>query len=196
MFIIDKSLLTKDIHFPVTKACYTKAPKRNIFQRVFHFMTYKRKFEVMQEYILWIPYLDSWCFVPSTFIFDGASVPKILNSIFNPTGMLLLGALPHDFGYRYKGLMLVNCDTRELNFAPFSKRQLDEIFHNLNSWESGLPAASKVATGVLKLFGFVGWRQNRKRAAVLKKDFPGLFITDEMIESGVDFLMDTSFGGE
>ena len=174
--------LKKGIHFPVVQAVYTPTPKRSWWRKIANFMTYRRKFKVREDYILWIPSLARYIFVPRYFIYDGASVPKVLNGLFNPTGMLLLGALPHDFGYRYQGLFFVNPDTREIQFGAFSKKQLDQIFKDLCTYESGMKVASGAATMTLSVFGFMGWGQNRKANCNLSKDFPELFIPQEKMD--------------
>lgn len=175
---IDLSKLTKEIHFPVTQAIYTPTPKRSWWRKLVNFVTYRRKFKFRQDYILWCPFLSQYIFIPNYFIFDGASVPKVLNGLFNPTGMLLLGAGPHDLGYRYKGLILVNQATSELFFQVFTKSQLDKIFKSLCIHESKMKAASSAATFVLRSFGYLGWRENRKKNSNLFKDFPELYIKE------------------
>jgi len=171
--------LSKKIHFPVVQAVYTPTPKRNWWSKLTNFIIYRRKFKVRKDYILWVPFLNEFIFVPSYFIYDGASVPKILNGIFNPTGMLLLGALPHDFGYRYQGLFFVDPNTREIRFSTFSKSQLDNIFKNLCVYESKMKIASSTATWALKLAGFLSWNKHRKNNNTPQKDFPQLFIPIE-----------------
>lgn len=171
--------LSKEIHFPIIQAVYRQTPKRNWWSKLTNFITYRRKFKVRIDYILWCPSLSKFIFVPSYFVYDGASVPKILNGIFNPTGMLLLGALPHDFGYRYQGLFLVNPDTKEIEFSAFSKKQLDIIFKDLCIYESKMKAASSVATFTLKIFGFMSWKEHVKNSNTPQKDFPQLFIPSE-----------------
>jgi hypothetical protein len=172
MKVISADQLTKDIHFPVTRACYTKPPERNFFQNVYHFATYRRKFEVMQDYVLWIPLIKAWCFVPISLIFDAASVPKAFANFYASTGMLLLGALPHDVGYRYEGLVLVNEEPGTLFFQKFTKEKIDDIFRNLCTWESGMPLAVNIATGTLRAAGFIQWSKHRKANRNFEEDFP------------------------
>lgn len=173
--IIDTEGFVKDIHFPITQAVYKKAPVRNWYQKIFKFFTYRRWFEIKKNYILWVPILNRYIFIPNGFLYDLASVPKLLNSIYNSNGMLLLGALPHDFGYRYQCLVLVDEITGELYFRSFNKKELDEVFESLCAWESEFYKASKVAKIGLSLAGFIGWKENRKKNCILREDFPELF---------------------
>jgi hypothetical protein len=43
--------------------------------------------------------------IPAGFQFDGASVPKFLATFLSPVGVLLIGGLVHDYGYKYKTLL-------------------------------------------------------------------------------------------
>ena len=131
MKILDTAGFTKEIHFPIARAVYKVPPKRTWYQKIVKFLVYRRWSEIMSDYVLWVPVLDSYIFIPTAFLSDGASVPKILNSLFNTNGMLLLGAWPHDFGYRYKCLILVDEITGELYTRSFTKTELDEIFESL-----------------------------------------------------------------
>ena len=167
--------LTKDIHFPKVRAIYEPPKKRTLPRRIFKFLTYRRKWEVQEDYIIWSDKIGEYVFIPKGFIFDGASVPKILYSIYSPNGILLLGAAPHDLGYRYQGLILVNQKDNALFFRPYSKDWLDLIFDDFCSKESGLKIASKAATIVLGGAGYLGWYENRKKNCNLTTDFPNLF---------------------
>ena len=46
--------------------------------------------------------------IPAGFTFDGASIPKFLRSFFSPVGVLLMGGLVHDYGYKYATLLKKN----------------------------------------------------------------------------------------
>lgn len=175
MRIINMDAVTKDIHFPIQNAVYKEAPDRTWYQKLFKFFTYKRWFEIRKEYVLWVPLLESYIFIPEGFLYDLASVPKLLNGIFNSNGMLLLGALPHDFGYRYECLILVNEMTGEIYTRPFTKSELDGIFESLCAWESKFLKASKLARITLGVAGSIGWKENRKANHILYDEFPGLF---------------------
>ncbi len=176
MRILDTALFSKEIHFPIIRALYRSAPKRTWLQKIIRFFTYRRWYEFMFDYVLWVPSLDGYIFIPATFICDNASVPKLLSGLFNSDGMLLLGGYAHDFGYRYKCLLLVDEMTGELYRRPFAKFELDNIFEELCVMESKFPKASKVARITLGIAGHIGWLENRKANNILENDFPGLFV--------------------
>lgn len=86
---------------------------------------------------------------------DGASVPKALYFAYSSTGVLFYGAFPHDFGYRYNGLFLVD-DYNNIVFVKFKKPELDNIFLELCSQENHMPIISTIAKTTLSLFGYIG----------------------------------------
>lgn len=173
MKIIPENKLNKGIHFPIIQGV-PDDKKRNIFSKIFKFLTFRRKWKLKRDYILWCEYLKEYIFVPKGFVFDGASVPKALHSFLGPNGILLLGACPHDEGYRYRGLIHVRED-RTLLFKPYTKHELDKIFFHLCKKESSLGIISAIATLALILFGWTGWLQARNNNNILTDDFPYLF---------------------
>jgi hypothetical protein len=171
---IDLEKLTKERRFPAIRPLVQPNPK-SWLSRIRLFFTFRRKFEIVEDYVVWSEYLQKFVFIPKGFVFDGASVPKVLNSIYQSTGMLFYGASVHDHGYRYMCLVHVNKGTGELYVKHYPKSELDEIFRHLCAEESGLSTASGVATFGLTLFGFTGWGEARKNGKILSKDFPELF---------------------
>ena len=176
MKTINITRYSSDINFPIIQAMPIVLEK-NILKRFFKFMVYRRKWKVIKDYCLWVPMLGMWIFIPEGFIYDGASVPKILNGLYSPTGMLLLGAAPHDFGYRYEGLFKVEYNGT-LSFVPYTKSELDYAFKQICSYESGMKTASSAATMTLGLAGHLGWIENRKKNCILINDFPELFVDE------------------
>lgn len=174
---IDVSLLNKEVHFPLILPLPSKETK-GIFSKVKSFLFFRRFFEVQEDYICWCESLKQWIFLPKRFQFDAASVPKILNSLYQTTGMLLYGSGPHDFGYRYEVLIHVDEDTGELFIRNYSRWELDNIFKCLCEAESGLSKTSWIASFILKGVGYFPWRRYRKNTNVLKPIFPELFITE------------------
>ena len=124
---------------------------------------------------MWCEYLKAFIYTPIFFIYDGASIPKILGWIYTAVGILFYGAQPHDLGYRYGGLLLVDEETLEIYFKVFSKQELDTIFKELSSEESGMPRACATAANVLKIAGIPTWKKWRKENRQVEDDFPGLF---------------------
>jgi hypothetical protein len=162
--------LDRSIHFPTLTPIIDIKPY-TIWGHIKKFLTDRRRFLVEHDYYLWIAEIKMFIYIPKGFIYDGASVPKFFYSIFSPTGMLFFGSGPHDEGYRYKGLYLMN-EFGKMYFVPFSKRELDKIFGHLCEMESGLVIAPYVAQFMLTLFGFTGWLSARWNNKHHKLDFP------------------------
>ena len=186
MLKMKKEKLTKKNYFPLIQPQLIKK-ENNFFKKILKFWLFLRKYQLMDDYIIWCEYLKRFIFIPKSFIYDGASVPKLLNGIFGTTGVLFFGALPHDFGYNYNGLLLLDdildgfyqedCPSNyEIYFKKFSKNELDKIFRELCTQESGMKFGSYVATFALTLFGFFDWNRKRKNKSKLNRDFPQLFF--------------------
>jgi hypothetical protein len=153
---MDTASLTfsKELHFPVIRAVpSSKAHESDSwFKRIIDFALYRRDWEVMEDYVLWSEYFHSYLFIPKGFIYDGASIPKVLNSIYSPTGILFLGAGPHDLGYRYEGILFINV-LGSVVFRKCFRSELDEMFNQLCASESHMKSASRLATVILGVCG-------------------------------------------
>jgi hypothetical protein len=174
MITVNTLYCKSGFHFPNIKALPT-IKEKNFLKRTWNFFTYRRKWAIQTDYCLWVPSLSTWIFIPKRFVFDGANMPKILHSLFNPMGMLLFGAPPLDFGYKYQGLLHVD-PKGTLRFVKYTHSELDTIFEHLCAYESGMELAAEVAAFFLRIFGFLGWRKNRKANCILVDDFPEIFV--------------------
>ena len=96
--------------------------------------------------------------VPAGFQFDGASVPKFLATFLSPVGVLLMGGLVHDYGYRFGCLQKkdgTHTDRKD-------QKELDAIFRDICIEVNGFKVLNYLAYWALRLVGFVAWNQNRK----------------------------------
>lgn len=177
----DVSELTKDIHFPIIRGI-VETKEISFLKRILRFFSFKRSFEIMEDYVIWCESIQGFVLLPKKFIYDGASVPKILGMFYSTVGVLFLGAGPHDLGYKYEGLFLVDPVSGEVSFQKMSKSELDEIFNCLCTRETGMSIASGLARNTLSIFGIPAWRRYRKRNYDLKEDFPDLFREIEIEE--------------
>lgn len=171
---VDPSILNKKICFPDVRAI--PAPKvKTIFEKIKKFLTYRRQWLVREDYVVWSETLKCYIFVPKRFIFDGASVPKFLHSILGPTGVLLLGACPHDEGYCYGGFILADPKFGTLTFINIPKLTMDKVFQELCSKENSLGIVTTLAKLTLTVFGNIAWERCRKENRSLIEDFPELY---------------------
>ena len=96
--------------------------------------------------------------IPKGFKFDGASVPKFLGQFLSPVGVLLIGGLVHDYGYKYETLLLKNKKT----IGVKSQKWMDETFRDINIEVNGFYLLNYLAYWALRIGGFVAWNKHRK----------------------------------
>lgn len=128
----------------------------------------RRNWELMGDYELYIPWLDETWFIPKGFIFDGASVPRFLWPIINPTGVLLLGSLFHDFGYRYK-CQLTKIEGKII-ITKKGKLFFDSNFRKINNMVNGSYIMNGAAWFFLVILGY-GWIIARLKNKDVEVDF-------------------------
>ena len=120
-------------------------------------ITTSRKWEITKD---WRYSIDGKKFViPKGFIFDGASVPKFFRSWLSPMGVLLMGGLIHDYGYKYQ--TLVYADKKGMN-GEHNQRWMDKTFRDINISVNGFYVLNYLAYYGLRLGGFMAWRKHRK----------------------------------
>ena len=116
-----------------------------------------RKWEITKD---WHYTINSVNFViPKGFVFDGASVPKFFRSWLSPMGVLLMGGLVHDYGYKYKTLLYKNKKTMN---GEQTQRWMDETFRDINISVNGFFVLNYLAYYGLRLGGFMAWKKHRK----------------------------------
>jgi hypothetical protein len=116
-----------------------------------------RKWEIVSDYHYNIDGQD--LVIPKGFVFDGASVPKFLHTWLSPMGVLLIGGLIHDYGYKYQTLL---CKGKKKAIGMKTQSQLDVIFRDVNIVQNGFRLINYLAYYGLKLGGFAAWNKHRK----------------------------------
>lgn len=171
---VDMEKVNKNLVFPIVQGVPDKKIT-NIFYKIIKLLFHRRKWLIIEDYVIWSNVLKAYIFVPKGFIFDGASIPKLLHSILGPTGELLLGSCPHDEGYTYGGLLIVDEKVGTLTFVYLPKSVLDEIFKDLCLRENNLGLTTNIAKFMLTVFGNIAWKKCRKKCRTVKNDFPELY---------------------
>jgi hypothetical protein len=97
--------------------------------------------------------------IPAGFEFDGASVPKFLATFLSPVGVLLMGGLVHDYGYKYATLKKKDGTT----IGPQDQKYMDTIFRDICIEVNGFKVLNYLAFWTLRLAGFVAWNGHKKR---------------------------------
>ena len=96
--------------------------------------------------------------IPKGFKFDGASVPKFLAQFLSPVGLLLIGGLIHDYGYKYETLLRKDKTTNGIR----SQQWMDKTFRDINIEVNGFYFLNYLAYWALRLGGWVAWNKHRK----------------------------------
>ena len=116
-----------------------------------------RKWVIVKDYHYRIDGQD--LVIPVGFIFDGASVPKFLHTWLSPMGVLLVGGLIHDYGYKYQTLL---CKGKKKSIGTKTQKELDIIFRDVNIIQNGFRLINYLAYYGLKFGGFAAWNKHRK----------------------------------
>ncbi|MCP4570574.1 MAG: DUF1353 domain-containing protein [FCB group bacterium] len=72
-------------------------------KRGWNWITKPRHWEIYEDWT-YQPFGKPIIVIPAPFIFDGASIPRILWPLLSPVGVLLIPAIIHDYGYKYNHL--------------------------------------------------------------------------------------------
>lgn len=95
--------------------------------------------------------------IPQGFTFDGASVPKPLQFICSPMGILLYAAIIHDFGYRYSALLKANKEPSK----ALSRTEVDLMFYKINLELNQLRLLSYLTYLAVRCGGYFIWKRHR-----------------------------------
>ena len=145
---------SKDIDpiFPLTRKLPLVNHHDSTGKQIWDWLTKRSKYLVVEDEFLYIPMLSTWCFIPKNFVYDNASIPRVFGFVLRPDGILSYGALPHDFGYRFGGLMLSAGPEYPYNFVRLEKKTIDDVFCDLNNRVSGLKAVNRMAEWAVEVF--------------------------------------------
>jgi len=102
--------------------------------------------------------------IPKGFQFDGASIPKFLHTWLSPTGVLLMGGLIHDYGYKYQTLLKAD---KKTTIGIKDQKWMDQTFRDINIEINGFVLLNYLAYYALRLGGFVAWNGHRKVGATI-----------------------------
>lgn len=135
---------------------------------------------------------------PAGFIIDGASVPRFLWPLIEPTGPLLEGSIPHDFYYQHGYLLAVrqrgsvmNKKTMEMvrKYPHYFGDKLfpvylgrgqifgDLLLRGITIEKHGATVDANRACLALRIFGWIAWRKYRRFG-------PGAYNTNSLFLPG------------
>ena len=122
-----------------------------------------RKWEVAEDFHFELEGINFM--IPAGFEFDGASVPKFLATFLSPVGVLLMGGLVHDYGYKYATLL--KNDGTTIGYK--NQAYMDKLFRDICIEVNGFKFLNYLAYWTLRLAGFVAWNGHKKRGTHVKE---------------------------
>ena len=127
-------------------------------------ITYVRWWNVVDDWTYQLPNGGPKIVIPKGFLFDGASIPKMLWFLLSPTGLLLIPGLIHDYAYRYDYLWAINDKGEAYQYQYGNGREYwDLLFKDVATEVNQLPALNALAWFALVLGGKSAWNDNRLR---------------------------------
>ncbi|MCK5605558.1 DUF1353 domain-containing protein [Candidatus Pacearchaeota archaeon] len=159
------------VYFPILKPVRIPTKGKFWLLQVWIAIKTRRSWMVVEDFNIEVPCIKSVVKIPAGFVFDGASIPVIVQKVLflKPTGILFLPALLHDFGYVYDCLLSQNH-----NIIPNTNGRVffDKLFRKMGVWVNGMPIIDRVAWFGLFLGAGFPWRKRRKKNAQVFVDFP------------------------
>lgn len=135
-----------------------------------------RKWEVTEDWHFTLASNGLKIVVPKGYVFNGASIPRILRSVISPTGIFFIPSLIHDFAYDYNFVWVATGDLKE----PFRKHHLttitdeerqewDKLFNEVGNQVNGMPILGKLLHIGLMVGGSFAWKSSREVSLELIK---------------------------
>ena len=144
--------------YPHMKPIRMATKDKGFFGGIWLWIATTRKWEITQD---WHYTINTTNYViPKGFIFDGASVPKYFRSYLSPMGVLLIGGLVHDYGYKYETLRLSGKKPKALKKK--NQKWMDQTFRDINIDQNGFKIINWIAYLALRGGGWLAWRKHRK----------------------------------
>ena len=120
------------------------------WERIKAWLLTPRQWELVEDYCLYVDYLHAEIMAPAGFIFDGASIPRPFWPLLDPTGILLIPAIFHDYAYRHHELL--SGDGKPV-FVNQGQKFYDEMFRRISLQVNGIKTPDYAAWLALRLFG-------------------------------------------
>jgi len=151
---------------PVLQPLPIKTKGLGFFARYKAWMFDRRKWKVFREWeYKWENDIGITItiIIPAKFILDGASIPRIFWVILSPTGILLIPAVIHDYGYRYGYIWTKTKQGKLLKFGEGQPRKYwDRLFKTMAIEVNGFKFVNKIAWAAVKIGGGRIWKKYRK----------------------------------
>ena len=161
--VFDKRPREKRVNFtyedmPSMRPLPIKTGEKGFWGAIWMWLTGTRKWELAEDFNYTIN--DDAFVVPEGFVFDGASVPKFLAIWLSPVGVLLMGGLVHDYGYKYACLKYPNSNL--LYTGKKDQKYMDRLFRDICIEVNGFRLLNYLAYYALRICGFLAWNKHKK----------------------------------
>ena len=156
----DKFFYTMPTLTPVSIPTYKG---KNTWERLVIWWKARRKFRLLSDWE--IPVSDDFSIlIPAGFMFDGASVPRLMWVGASPFGILMIPALVHDYAYEFNYLILRSHqgDFYDKKVDKKTRKYWDDVFLKMCLDINRVNFVSKIAYFMVRIGGWVGWRSFRK----------------------------------
>ena len=153
----DKRVDFKYASMPVMSPIPIPTKDKGFWQAILLWLTGTRRWKIEQDFHYSLG--EENYKIPAGFEFDGASVPKFLANFLSPIGVLLMGGLVHDYGYKYATLMKQDGE----NIGYRDQKYMDILFRDICIEVNGFKVLNYLAYYALRLAGFVAWNGHKKR---------------------------------
>jgi len=162
-----------NIKEPILSPIKQKYDDKSIIKKIIAWRTHNRHFQFIEDYIVWVESIQLWVKIPAGFLFDGASIPKLLQSVTSAIDSLFYGSILHDFIYRTGQLIVCN----DANYGcwhlkDFKKDEADSIMAAFSDQMEGVTTPSIIVKNMLGVFGWVAWGNARKRNMRITTPYP------------------------
>ena len=129
---------------------------KGFWRGIFLWLLTVRQWEIYEDFYFTLEGEDYK--IPKGFQFDGASVPKFLAMWLSPTGVLLMGGLVHDYGYKYSTLMKKD----GTNIGLKNQAYMDKRFRDICIEVNGFKFLNYLAYWALAVVGFLAWNKHKR----------------------------------
>jgi len=148
---------------PIIRPVPISLKNRNFIMRIIIWFFSTRKWEMTADW-RFVLHDKTEIVIPKGFIFDGASVPKLLWAILSPVGLLFIPGLIHDYSYKYNCLIQQDDEgNKTLYQNRAGKWYWDKLFLKTAIQLNGFTFIDLLAWLALTVGGWWTWLNYRKK---------------------------------
>ena len=152
--------------YPIVRPVKISTKGKKLYRKIWVWLTESRKWEIVEDYFFYVPWLDITLMIPEGFVFDGASIPRIFWNILTPTGIFFIPGLFHDFGYKYN--FYINANGKRV-FLGAGRKFFDKQFGNMSLFINDIIFLDNITYVALRGFGIFAWKKHRKEQKIRMK---------------------------